>query len=69
MNKHIIAVPPTFKALRIERHSDHWRIWTQANATYTLGDFVSLYDNGKITKTVIRRDEGDDVILIREGDR
>jgi hypothetical protein len=71
----IIGIPPRTSLLRIERipafDNDHgtWHIWTNANEDFTLGTHITLHDNGCVERVTIRADEGDDVWLVKPGDR
>lgn len=52
-----IAVPPNTRVIRIARASDHWIIWLYANADFTVGTFLELYDTGKIERVTIGEEE------------
>ena len=42
-----------------------WRLWLHT-PNYIHGTFLTLYSNGKIERTTVREDEGDDVVVIKE---
>lgn len=57
----VTTLPPGVRALRIERvecytsFSDgtfdrpaYWKIWLDANPTFTRGNFLALYDDGRV---------------------
>lgn len=58
-----ISTPST----RIERHADHWCVWTAHNPDYTLGTMMLLYDNGRCERVTLREGEADDVFVVYEG--
>ena len=42
-----------------------WRLWLHT-PDFVHGTFLTLQSNGKITRTTVREDEGDDVVVIKE---
>lgn len=44
-----------------------WRLWL-ATPDYVHGTFLLFYDDGKIERIVVRKEEGDEVFTVRESD-
>jgi hypothetical protein len=42
-----------------------WRLWLHT-PDFVHGTFLTLYSNGKVTRTTVRADEGDEVVVIKE---
>lgn len=82
---HIIGIPPGKRELWIERHPEtyeyatestrwyngdgYWLLPLSTNRDRTLGEFLKLYDNGKIERVTIRPDDDNAVVLIKPEDR
>ena len=65
-----IGMPPGTKHLWFTRHQDHWQLPVHTNKDQTLGEFLRLYDNGKVERVVIRPDrEDEDVFLVKPEDK
>jgi hypothetical protein len=56
--------------LRIQGALDYmgggtWRLWLHT-PDYIHGTYLTLYSNGKVTRTTVRADEGDEIVNIKE---
>ena len=61
-----------FTGYRWDRSKDHngyWLVPLSTNPARTLGDFLKLYDNGKIERITLRPDHDDVVVVIKPEDR
>jgi hypothetical protein len=51
----------------MEEHG-YWLLPLSTNPTRTLGTFLKLYDNGKVTRLTCRDDQADEEVLIKPED-
>jgi hypothetical protein len=42
-----------------------WRLWLHTS-DFVNGTYITLFSDGKITRTTVREDEGDEVVVIKE---
>lgn len=42
-----------------------WRLWLHT-PNFVHGTFLTLYSNGKVTRTTVREEEGDEVVIVKE---
>jgi hypothetical protein len=47
----------------------YWQLPLSTNPTRTLGEFLRLYDNGKVTRVTLRADDDDNEVLIKPEDK
>lgn len=66
-DRNTIGVPIGTRLQRIIRLPTSWRLWI-ATADFVFGTYLELHDNGRITNTTVRRDEGDDTFEVRPPD-
>jgi hypothetical protein len=63
----IVGVPTGTRLMQIIRHENGWQLWV-STADFKYGTYFMLYEDGRVTSTTIRRDEGDDTITVRPSD-
>jgi hypothetical protein len=52
-----------------EKIEGYWLIPLSTNAKRTLGEYLKLYDNGKIERITLRPDDDDVTVLIKPEDK
>jgi hypothetical protein len=57
-------------ALEVQTHEEggYWLLPLSTNPQRTLGIFLKLYDNGKVTRLTCRDDQADEEVLIKPED-
>jgi hypothetical protein len=77
-----IGISPGTKLLRIERvHDpdrrnkfmsileDKWLVWIHHNPDFTLGTYLTLYPDGKITNTTVHEDGTENTFQVKGPDK
>lgn len=59
------ALPPRIQGALDYMGAGKWRLWLHT-PDFIHGTYLDLYSNGKITRTTVRQDEGDEVVVIKE---
>lgn len=70
-----IGIQPGTKLLRIERvpitrhwQDGQWLVWIHHNPDFTLGTYLTLYQDGKITNTTVSEDGTENVFQVKPPD-
>ena len=63
----IVGLPLGTRLKRIVRIDNGWRLWT-ATADYLFGTYLCVMNDGQVTSTTVREDEGDETFVVRPTD-
>lgn len=78
-----IGIQPGTRLLRIERvpfstqtihedveygHDGYWIVWIHHNPDFTLGTYLTLYQDGRITNTTVQEDGTENVFQVKPPD-
>jgi hypothetical protein len=63
----VVGVPLGARLRQINRLLSGWRLWTDTN-DFVYGSYLELHDDGRITHTTLREDEGPEEFLRRPSD-
>lgn len=63
-----VAIPPRTTNGAIDRLTgSRWRIWL-ATPDFIHGTYLVLYSNGAVERVTVREDEGDEVMIVKDGE-
>lgn len=60
-----VALPPRIQGALDYMGGGTWRLWLHT-PDYIHGTFLLLYSDGKVTRTTVRQDEGDEIVAIKD---
>jgi hypothetical protein len=65
-----IGIQPGTRLLRIERVPEtvSWIVWIHHNPDFTLGTYLTLYQDGRMTNTTVHEDGTEDVFQVKPPD-
>jgi hypothetical protein len=60
-----VALPTRIQGAIDYMGGSTWRLWLHTH-DFVHGTYLTLFGDGRITRTTVREDEGDEVVVIKE---
>jgi len=63
----VVGTAPGTRLMRMIRLPRGWRLWLSTN-DFIFGTYLELFDDGRILRCTVRKDEGDEYFWVRPSD-